>query len=77
MITLEFSKTDIFNLALAVSAAASSSYIDERLSTSATEHSLAAKLWNKAGNQTLATRHSWLAQSIGQEMIELAAGEED
>jgi len=76
VISLEFSSRDVLNLALAVSAAATSSYIDERLSTAATEHSLAAQLWSKAGNQTLATRHSMLAQSIGQEMIELASEEE-
>jgi len=72
---MTFSRTDLLNLALAVSAAASSAYIDERLSTAATQHHLAARLWVEAGYDAKAKHHSVLADAITNEMIELASGD--
>lgn len=72
---MTFSRTDLLNLALAVSAAASSAYIDERLSTAATQHHLAARLWAEVGYACKAGHHSMLADAISNEMIELAAGD--
>jgi hypothetical protein len=74
--TLDFSKRDLINLALAVSAQASSSYCDERLTTAATEHQLAARLWCAAGCDAKAKHHYMLAIAIDQEMIDIAAGQE-
>lgn len=70
--TLDFTKHDLINLALAMSASASSAYCDERLTTSATEHQLAARFWYAAGYDAKALHHRMLAQAIDAEMIEMA-----
>jgi hypothetical protein len=74
--TIDLSKTDLINMALALSAQASSSYIDERLTTAATEHMLAARLWSAAGYGTKAQHHQVLANAIDNEMVELSEGAE-
>jgi hypothetical protein len=74
--TLDFSKRDVINMALAMSAQASSSYCDERLTTAATEHHLAARLWCAAGYDAKALHHSTLANAIDQETLDIAAGRE-
>jgi hypothetical protein len=74
--TIDLTKTDLINLALALSAQASSSYVDERLTTAATEHVLAARLWSAAGYGCKASHHLVLANAIDNEMIELSEGAE-
>lgn len=71
-ITIDFSRKDLINLALAVGAAARSSYVDERLVTAATEHALAATLWAHAGYIESAQHHTALAQAIDLEAVEAA-----
>jgi hypothetical protein len=74
---MNLSRTDLLNLALAVSAAATSAYIDERLSTAATQHHLAARLWAEVGYACKAGHHGMLADAITNEMIELASTPEE
>ena len=71
------SRNDLLNLALVTSAAASEAYIDERLSTAATQHHLAARLWAEVGYACKAAHHGMLADAITNEMIELASAPEE
>jgi hypothetical protein len=73
--TLNLSRLDVINLAMAVSAAATSSYCDERLTTASVQHHLAARLWFEAGYDRKADTHRHTAQAIAQEVADLAAGE--
>lgn len=75
--TLNLSPYDVINLALAVSAAATAAYCDERLCVAATQQHLAARLWFAAGYDAKADAHRATAQAIEHEMAELAAGEEE
>jgi hypothetical protein len=73
--TIELSRIELVNLALGISAAASSAYIDDRLTVAAINHTLAAKLWTQAGYNTKAAHHQLLAQAIDLEAIEAAVDE--
>ena len=64
------SPRDIVNLALAVSTSATSAYLDERLTTAATEHALAARLWDAVGYSAKATCHRQLSHAADREAIE-------
>ena len=74
---MTFSRHDLINRARVPSAGASEAYADERLTTAATYHALAARIWAEAGYPAKATHHGLLASAIDSELIELAAGEEE
>ncbi len=73
--TLNLSPHDVINLALAVASAAAEAYCDERLTTAAVQHHLAARLWFAAGYDRKADHHRFVAQGVEQEILDLAAGE--
>jgi hypothetical protein len=75
IVPVDFSRRDLVNLALAVSAQATSSYCDERLTTAATEHHLAARLWHAAGYPAKAQHHTTLSHAIDREAIANSTGE--
>ena len=63
---------------LVTSAGASEAYADERLTTAANYHALAARIWAEAGYPGRRRfHHGLLASAIDSELIELAAGEEE
>jgi len=68
--TLELSRVELINLALAVSAAAVEAYSDDRFVTASTNHALAARLWLAAGYNAKAATHTGLAAAIDLEAVE-------
>lgn len=75
--TLNLSPRDVINLALALSGSATAAYCDDRLAVAATQHHLAARLWFAGGYDKKADHHRFMAQGVEQEMLDLAAGEEE
>ncbi len=74
--TLTLTNHDLLVLALAVSGSATAAYIDERLSTAAAEHMLAARLWAYAKQYAASRKHYALGFAITNELTELNATEE-
>lgn len=70
--SLELSRTDLLNLAIAVSDAASDAYVGQHLVVAAVDHALAARLWALAGYNSRAVKHNLLAQAIDLEAVEAA-----
>lgn len=70
--SLELTRVELINLALAVSAAAQEAYSDERFVTASTNHTLAARLWAQAGYNAKAATHTGLAAAIDLEAVEAA-----
>ena len=69
-VTLTLDRADMTGLALAVSAAASASYHDDRLRTAIDEYKLAVRLWGALGRLDIALDKMKLADSIRQELAE-------
>ena len=70
--SLELSRTDLLNLAIAVSDAATDAYIGQHFVTAAVDHALASRLWALAGYNSRAVKHNLLAQAIDLEAVEAA-----
>jgi hypothetical protein len=75
--TLSLTRYELTLLARALSISATEAYADERLHAAREEHRFAARCWVAAGSHDLALHASALAEAIDNELIELAAGEEE
>jgi hypothetical protein len=75
--SLQLSRIDVINLALAASYAASGAYVENRLAVAAADHELAARLWAEAGYELKAKTHASLVEAVTAEMIEAAESDEE
>ena len=69
-----FSDSDLLSITLAVSAAAETSYRDDRLRTASQQYRLAAKLWGALGSPLNASKHTYRAR-VAEEELRDALGE--
>lgn len=67
---MDFSKTDLLNLAFATSEAAQAAYTDERLVTAHAYYDLSARLWAQAGHPDTARQKKALALACLREKAE-------
>ena len=69
---LDLSRDDLIDLTLAVSAAAASSYCDDRLTAAASQYAIAARLWAVAGYPDKGAEKLRISLGIRREIIENA-----